>query len=417
MPKLHRAVRTVARLAVVTAALSACTAGTAPSDDRPAPITALPRALSALEQEAVRASNDFGLSLLREVAAGTPDSNVVLSPLSASVALGMAYAGADGATADSMKRTLGWGTASRADILAGYRDLPSLLAGLDPKVEFRSANALWVRTGFPVLPSYTQEMQQVFSAQVRTGDFGPSTVNDMNTWASQQTNGRIPKVVESLDPQLVAMLMNALYFKGAWRDRFETTRTRFVPFTTRAGATPSVPTMHRTDDMTYGEVRGAQVVELPYGNTAYVMTVVLPDEASTPDAWLTGLDAPALAAGLASLRTTDVDLALPKFRLSLGFDLVPSLTSMGMGLAFTPRAADFSRIGPGELYISRVNQDVFIDVNEEGTEAAAVTSVGVGVTSVPQRAVMHVDRPFLFFIRERLSGTILFAGIVEQPQG
>jgi serpin B len=419
MSPSHRARRLAIRLAAITAVaatLSACSEGTGPSDGLPTPITELPRALTALEQQAIRASNDFGLSLLREVAASAPDSNVVLSPLSASVALGMAYAGAEGATADSMRLALGWGTTSRADILAGYRELPAMLAQLDPKVEFRSANSLWVRNNFPVLPSYTQEMEQVFSAQVRTGDFGPTTVAEMNAWASQQTNGRIPTVVESLDPLLMATLMNALYFKGSWRDRFETTRTRSVPFTTRAGARPSVPTMHRTDDMTYGRVRGAQVVELPYGNTAFVMTVVLPAEGSTPQAWLDGLDAPTLAAGLATLREADVDLALPRFRLSLGFDLVPSLTTMGMGRAFSPRTADFSRIGPGDLYISFVKQDVFIDVNEEGTEAAAVTSVGVGVTSAPQREVMHVDRPFLFFIRERLSGTILFTGIVEQPR-
>jgi len=396
--------------------LTACSEGTGPSSGPPAPISALPRTLTTLEQDAIRASNTFGLSLLRETAIRHGGENVILSPLSASIALGMAYAGAEGATADSVRRTLGWGSASRADMLAGYRHLPALLSRLDPKVTFTSANALWVKNGFPVLPAYTQEMQQVFSADVRSGDFGPTTVADMNRWAADKTNGRIPKVVETLGPELIAVLMNALYFKGDWRDRFEVARTRSLPFTTSAGERPAVPTMHRTDTMAYARARGAQWVELPYGNTAYVMTLVLPDSGTSPQGWLAGLDGATFTSLAQGLRSADVDLALPKFRLAVDFQLRDPLEAMGMRIAFDPRTADFSRIGPGELYLSYVKQDVFIDVNEEGTEAAAVTQVGVGVTSVPQREVVHLDRPFAFFLRERLSGTILFAGIIEHPQ-
>lgn len=396
--------------------LTACGDGTGPSGGPPAPINVLPRTLTALEQDAIRASNTFGLTLLRETAGGHGSENVILSPLSASIALGMAYAGADGATADSMRRTLGWGEASRANVLAGYRDLPILLSTLDPRVTFTSANALWVKNGYPVLASYTQEMQQVFSADVRAGDFGPTTVADMNRWASEKTSGRIPRVVETLGPELIAVLMNAIYFQGDWRDRFEVARTRSVPFTTSAGERPSVPTMHRTDTMAYARARGAQWVELPYGNTAYVMTLVLPDSGTSPQAWLSGLDGSTFTSIAQGLTKRDVDLALPKFRLAVDFQLAEPLAAMGMGIAFEPRAADFSRIGPGELYLSYVKQDVFIDVNEAGTEAAAVTQVGVGVTSLPQREVVHFDRPFAFFLRERLSGTILFAGIIEHPQ-
>jgi serine protease inhibitor len=397
--------------------LAGCGDGTGPSPiGPPEPISALPRALTALEQDAIRASNSFGLTLLRETAARHSGENVILSPLSASIALGMAYAGADGTTADSMRQTLGWGSASRAEILAGYRDLPLLLSNLDPKVTFTSANALWVRNGYPVIPAYTQEMQQVFSAEVRSGDFGPTTVADMNRWASDKTNGRIPKVVERLDPQLVAMLMNALYFKGDWRDQFDVARTRTEPFTTTAGERPSVPTMHRTGMMSFTSERGAQWVELPYGNTAYVMTLVLPDSGTTPQAWLDGLDGATFSLLARDMRPAEVDLALPKFRLAVDFQLREPLEAMGMRIAFDPFTANFSRIGPSDLHISHVKQDVFIDVNEEGTEAAAVTQVGGRLTSVPQRAVVHLDRPFAFFLRERLSGTILFAGIIEHPQ-
>lgn len=396
-------------------ALAACGDGTGPDAGPPATIDALPRALTAVEQQAIRASNDFGLELLRQVAAGADTGNVVLSPFSASMALGMAFAGADGTTADAMRTTLGWGTASRAQVLDGYRDLRTLLTSLDPRVTVRTANALWVRNGFTLLPAYAQEMGTVFGAPIRNGDFGPSTVAEINAWASRETNGRIPKVVDALRSDMVALLLNALYFKGAWRERFDPARTTTRAFTTPGGGRPAVPMMQRTGRLPYGEVRGAQVAELAYGNTAYVMTLVLPAEGSTPRQWLAGLDAGALSAAVGVLAPQQVDLALPKFRLALEYQLAAPLSAMGMGIAFRGGEANFRRMANDDLFLTHVKQDLFIDVNEEGTEAAAVTQVGVGVVSMPLVFTMHLDRPFLFFIRERLSGTILFTGVVNRP--
>jgi serpin B len=173
--------------------------------------------------------------------------------------------------------------------------------------------------------------------------------------------------------------------------------------------------MHRTGDLAFTRLADAQVVQIPYGNGAWVMTLALPAAGTTPLAWLAQLDAAQLATGLAALRTTEVDLAMPRFRLAPEFQLRDALTALGMGRAFMDGVADFSGIANAELFITHVKQDVFIDVNEEGTEAAAVTQVGIGVTSAPQREVVRLDRPFVFFIRERLSGTILFAGLIEQP--
>ncbi len=401
-------------LALFAVGLAACGDSTGVSDTPPATISALPRTLTSLEQQAIRASNGFGLTLLREVVSESSGENVVLSPFSASVALGMAYAGAEGTTETAMRETLGWGSRSRADILAGYRDLPDLILGLDPKVDVRSANAMWVRNGFPVLPSYTSEMQSVFGASVRNGAFNDATVAEMNAWASENTNGRIPRVVETLREDMIAMLMNALYFKASWRERFDVAKTRTVPFTTSAGAQPNVATMFRETEIAYGQARGAQIAELPYGNTAFVMTLVLPASGTTPSQWLQGLDADAFAAALPTAERI-VNLGLPKFRLAVDFQLAEPLSRMGMGIAFNRNAANFSRIANEDLFLTHVKQDVFIDVNEEGTEAAAVTQVGVGVVSAPVYPIMHLDRPFLFFIRERLSGTILFAGVIEQP--
>ncbi len=406
-----------ALLAAGALLLSACSDATAPIGSTPEPLTALPRTLTALEQQAISASNTFGFALLREVAADKPNENIVLSPFSAHVALGMAYAGADGSTADSMRVALGWGARSRAEVLAGYKELPGLILSLDPQVDLRNANSLWVRQGFPILPAYTEEMRSVFNADVRTGDFGPTTVAAMNAWASEKTNGKIPKVVESLGADAVAMLMNALYFKASWRDRFDVAKSRDIPFTTASGAKPSVRTMFRSgENIGYREAFGAQWAELPYGNSAFVMTLVLPSSTATPRQWLAGFDASQFQTTVQRLDSARVELALPKFRLPLKYALKEPLSRMGMGIAFQDRVANFRRIANAELSISHVTQDVFIDVNEEGTEAAAVTQVGIRLTSAPVIPVMTLDRPFLFFIRERLSGTILFAGIIENPQ-
>lgn len=394
--------------------LAGCSNGTGPADGPPDEITTLPRPLSALEQDAIQAGNSFGVSLLKQLAGQGAPQNVVISPFSASVALGMAYAGANGATATDMRSALGWGERSRNDIMAAYRELPALLTGLDPAVTVQSANAMWIRDQFTVQPQYVNDMRTFFGADVRSGDFGPATVADMNRWASEKTNGLIPTVVDQLTNEMVVMLMNALYFKGSWREQFDPARTQPERFTQGNGTAQQVPTMRRTGRMGYALHAGAQWAELSYGNTAYVMTVVLPDSATSAQAWLAASTPALLATGFARLSDQSVELSLPRFRLKVGYQLKPALSAMGMSVAFDRNAADFTRIAEN-LFITHVKQDVYIDVNEEGTEAAAVTQVGIGVTSVPVRPVMTVDRPFLFFIRDRIAGTLLFAGLVNEP--
>jgi serpin B len=257
-------------------------------------------------------------------------------------------------------------------------------------------------------------MRTFFGADVRSGDFGPTTVADMNRWASEQTNGLIPRVVEELSEDMVVMLMNALYFKGSWRVQFEPSRTTSQRFTRGDGVAQPVPMMQRTGRMGYTSHAGAQWAELPYGNTAYVMTVVLPDSSTTAGQWLAASSAASLDAGFARVLEQSVDLSMPRFRLKVGYQLKPALSAMGMGVAFDRNAADFSRIAEN-LFVTHVKQDVYIDVNEEGTEAAAVTQVGIGLVSVPVVPAMTIDRPFLFFIRDRIGGTLLFAGLVNNP--
>jgi serpin B len=220
-------------------------------------------------------------------------------------------------------------------------------------------------------------------------------------------------MVSSRKPDHVDAAVAAL--RADWRYRFDPARTRPRPFLVD-GAPVDVPIMQRTDTMRYGESRGAQLVELPYGNGAFVMDVILPNGGASPRAFLDALDADGLAAMLAATSVRDVELSLPRFTVAAKARLADPLIAMGMSRAFDAQRAEFDRMG-GPFFLSDARQDVWIRVDEEGTEAAAVTTVVIGVTSVPVRPVMTVDRPFLFLLRERLSGTVLFAGIVGDPRG
>ncbi|MBI3791323.1 MAG: hypothetical protein HY275_10660 [Gemmatimonadetes bacterium] len=207
-------------VALLAALLVACDAG-GPAGP-PQALTALPRPLSATESEALAGSANFGLGLLRETSAGAPGRNVVVSPLSASMALGMALNGAAAATRDSMRAVLGWGNRSDDEINAAYKGLATLLVSLDPQVRFTSANAVWINQGFPVLSPFVQVNRDAFGAQVANLDFtSGSAVGTVNRWVSGATSGRIPSIIDGFQSGDELLLVNALWFKGSWRDRFD----------------------------------------------------------------------------------------------------------------------------------------------------------------------------------------------------
>jgi len=383
----------------------------------PALITELPRALTASERMVIEASNRFGGELLRSLNASSPDENIFISPLSASMALGMTMNGAAGETFNEMRRTLGFpAAATPAEMNASYRDLIALLRGLDRRVEFRIANSIWYRDTFgsAIAPSFLADARAFFDARVSGLDFAaPAAVPTINDWAKEATNGRIAHVVQSLSPDHMMVLMNAIYFKGDWRDGFKADATRERPFTPRTGAARDVPTMHRTGEMRAGAIDGRLLVDLGYGGDAFSMTVVLPRPGEGVGAMIDALG-PEFWGAIPTLAPQEVSLALPRFRLEWDRVLNQTLAALGMPSAFDESRADFSRLSPSvALLISKVVQNTFVDVNEKGTEAAAVTTVTVGVTSVPSRLDVRVDRPFVFLLRERLSGTVLFLGVIN----
>lgn len=363
-------------------------------------------------------ANTFAFDLAREATPTLPaDSNLLLSPLSATMALGLALAGAEGETLEAMRNGLGLGGLSEAEIGEGYRGLIALLGGLDSRTEMVIANSIWAREGLPLEPAFVAAGGDYFVAEVATLDFGsPAAVETINGWVSERTRGRIPRLLESIRADEVLFLINAIYFKGRWRSAFDRNDTRSGLFHGADGNDRTAELMRQEETLRYRETTEFQAVDLLYGNGAFAMTVLLPRPGHSPAEVLGGLDAGAWRALGDGFGDATVRLTLPRFRLEYARSLNDDLVALGMGVAFDPERADFSRIAdvrPERLYLTRVEQKTFVEVNEEGTEAAAATSVGVGVTSAPPVVEMTVDRPFVFVIRERLSGTILFLGITN----
>jgi serpin B len=392
------------------------------------PITELPRTLTIGEQDLIGASNRFGFSLLGELRDAEPDENLFYSPLSAHLALGMALTGARDSTYEAIATTLGFAEGGSLppleEINASYETLAELLLGLDPDVEIGVANSAWYEHTFPFRAAYLSTVQQAFDARVEALDFGdPAAPGIINSWVDSATNGRIDKMLERINPGEVLFLLNAIYFKGQWTHRFDPDDTRDATFHLRDGGTKSVRMMVRGEgEFGHRWEPDQEIIDLPYSGGAFRMTIVLPRPDVPIEDVIEGLDAARWDAWTSDLPEADVPVHLPRFTLEWEKNLNDVLKALGMQIAFTPGRADFGgMLAEGfdpqamgtDLHITRVKQKSFVDVNEEGTEAAAATSVGIGVTSAPVPVI--VDRPFLFAIRERLSGTILFLGVVLDP--
>lgn len=385
----------------------------------PAQLTALPRDLTPDEARVAEASNHFAFTLLRRLVAQQPNENVFVSPLSVSMSLGMALNGASGTTLDQMRATLGFGTEQLAEINAGYRGLMALEAGLDNATTFDIANSVWHRNTIPFHQSYLETVKAAFDAQVNASPFDAATVAQVNDWVSQQTDGRITKILDEIAPEHVMFLINAIYFKGSWRDGFDPAATRDGDFTTIEGARQTVKLMSRRKGegkIRHAFVDGTTVGELSYGNGAFVMTILVPETQQDANAVTATLDTAAWRGFVAPMQEIEGDVVLPRFSMEYERELSDDLAALGMPVPFDDSQADFSGMSPlgADMFIAFVKHKTFVRVDEEGTEAAAVTNTGIGITSLPPG--LRVTRPFIFAIRERFSGTILFMGrIVRIP--
>jgi serine protease inhibitor len=387
------------------------------SDGVNAPARQEARELTAVEAELVTAGNSFGIDLFKEIVAQEREENIFVSPLSVSMALGMVYNGAAGGTEAAMRGVLGLGDLTNEEINEAYQSLIELLGGLDRSVTFGLANSIWYRLGLSFEEDFINTNRKYFDAEVSGLDFSdPSAAPTINGWVDRKTNGRIEEIVDSpIDADAIMFLINAIYFKGAWTYQFDPEKTYDGVFKLPDGSESPSRMMSMEDTLHYQSHAEFQAVDLPYGNGDFRMVIVLPASGTEVDALIGKLSPEVWDAWLEGFQVRKIILAMPKFTMEYEIKLNDVLSALGMEVAFLPSEANFTRLynGPGRAFISEVKHKTFVKVDEEGTEAAAVTSVGVSRTSLPP--MMVVDRPFLFAIRESHSGTILFVGKIVQP--
>ena len=382
------------------------------------PVAPESRSLTPLEKKLGHSGNVFGLKLFREIVRTQQDSNIFISPLSISMALTMTWNGAAGGTEQAMRSTLEFGDMTSQEINESFRSLIQLLTNLDPDVKFQIANSIWYRLGFDVEKDFVTVNKTYFNAIVRSLDFSlPSAVDVINNWVDENTNGKIKEIIKRIDPETVMFLINAIYFKGMWTYQFDKDVTRDDWFIKPDNSQVPCKLMYQESDFQYFETDDFQAVDLPYGNGRFSMTVILPKPDKSLDSLIAIMNPENWAEWADSFRKENGVLLLPRFKLEYERKLNNVLKTLGMEIAFDPNRADFTRINKqGGLYISQVRHKTFVKVDEEGTEAAAVTAVEVGRTSVgPEGFYMKINRPFLFIIRENSSNTILFIGKIVEP--
>ncbi len=375
------------------------------------------RALSKTEEQIVTSSSNFGLNLFKEISKTETDQNIIISPLSISTAFGMALNGAENLTYEQMRDVLGLINMNRDDINGSYKSLNNLLTGIDNKVVFTSANSIWYRTGFQVESNFLNVNREFFDAEVTDADFSdPATVNFINNWVKDATNDKIEKIIEYIDRDVVMYLINAIYFKGTWQYQFDKNLTRDDQFNIIGGGTVPIKMMVQKNKFSFYSNAEFKSIELPYGNDAYEMIVVLPNQGTNIDNLIQNFDADKFAQMKSNFTEQELTLMFPRFKLEYESKLNDYLIALGMTDAFDPGNADFSKITTADqIYISEVKHKTFVEVNEEGTEAAAVTSIGFSRTSIGDDTEFRVDKPFLFFIYEKNTNTILFAGKIINP--
>ncbi|MGH2411508.1 MAG: serpin family protein, partial [Chloroflexota bacterium] len=334
---------------------------------------------------ALAAANlDFAFRLQGAVLGKGAPSNLLLSPLSVSIALAMVLNGAKGSTRQAIASTLGLGNMTTADL---NRASAGLLAGLparDPKVQLEIADSLWQRQDLALLPAFVAAVGKAYGAVPTRLDFSdPRAPGVINAWVSKHTHGLITKIIDQIPPAMVLFLVNALYFKGPWSAPFDPIATAPGPFTLQGGSLVKVPMMTQSGRFAYTRQPGYQAISLPYGAGRYSMYLFLPDQSSNLRAFLSGLTARSWAGMVAGLSPQRGTISMPKFNLHYTTTLNSALSALGMGIAFDAQRADFSAMARGpQLAISEVRHATVMQVDEQGTKAAAVTSVGIRATAI-----------------------------------
>jgi len=368
----------------------------------------------------IEADNAFGLEVFQEIREESDDENIMISPLSISVALAMAYNGADGETKLEMEDAMKLNGLTTDEINASYQMLISALQSLDEEVVFEIANAIFYAQGFTVKSDFINTNKTIYNAEVESLDFlSPSAVVTINNWVADKTHDKILTIIEQLNPLDRMVLVNAIYFNGIWTTQFDEEGTHLHNFSKNNGTTLEIPMMNKEDKLDYTSNSLFKAIKMPYGNGQYNMIVFLPADNKNSQDVIDELNSNNWKNWMESFEIEDiVDVTMPRFKFAFEIGLNDVLKKMGMLKAFQPNIADFSKITDEDLYISSVKHKSFIDVNETGTEAAAVTSVTFTTTSIgnePPKITFLVNKPFIFAITEKDTDAILFIGEVNHP--
>jgi serpin B len=395
-------------------------ASSAASDAQPSPS---PQASNQdVNAKLVAANTQLSFKLFSQILKQQPNENIFISPISVAIALEMVYNGANGQTQQAIAQALQLQGMSLQEINEANATLKAALKNPDPKVQLSIANSLWAKAGQPFNPEFVQKIRDSYGAEVKTLNFDdPTAPSIINDWVKQSTNQKIDKIVEEkeLEPGSVFVLLNAIYFLGSWKYPFPKTATQERPFTLLNGTQKQHPMMSQDIyGVGYYENELFQAIELPYGEGRLRMYIFLPNKgislqtfyqrlnAENWNNWIKQLDADSNGA-----IGEEILISLPRFKLEYSIELKDTLKALGMEIAFTTDA-DFSAMSSSRVRINKVKQKTFVEVNEAGTEAAAVTEV----SGTRGGVMMVVDRPFFVAIRDKQTGTILFMGSIVEPQ-
>ena len=364
----------------------------------------------------------FAFKLFSTIQQQQSQENIFISPASITNALAMTYNGADGTTQMAMAEALEIQGMSLEEFNQANAAVKTLLSDEYEAVEINIANSLWLNQTASFLPNFLQRVTEFYQAQLNRLDFtSPTATDEINAWVREQTNDKIPKIIDQVDDNHILYLMNAIYFRGSWTEAFSEELVEERPFRRMDGTTELHPLMLQVGNYLYLENSEVQAISLPYGNGQFSLYVLLPRETVNLDEFYQALNAEQWNEWIQAMQPQDGMIQLPRFELEYSIALNDTLEQMGMGIAFSPNQADFSKMTSEKVHLSAVQHKTFLEVNEEGTKAAAVTLQGFVRVSLdenpePELFSMIVDRPFFMAIRDNRTQTILFMGSIVNPR-
>lgn len=365
--------------------------------------------------ELTTANNQLGFKVFKELHKEDTDKNIFISPLSISTALAMTLNGAATQTYDDMQSTMELSDLSKEEINQAYQYVLNALPLLDEAIDLKLANSIWHDLAFSANAEFLGLNEEFFNSEVAALDFkSPSAKEEINDWVERNTDGLIKEIIKEIPSGVVMYLINAIYFKGSWKEPFKEERTEEEDFILADNSTTTVPMMafeHKME-LPYFSTETFQAVDLAYADSIFSMSLFLPNTTADLDQVINELETDSWENWINSFSDQEIVFSMPKFKMEYEKKLNDVLKQLGMEIAFNGGQADFSNIGPGGLFISEVRHKSFVEVNEKGTEAAAVTSVAVTDSA---GGFVKLNRPFLFVIRENKTNSVLFIGKMMNP--